>query len=146
MSSVTAPVVPIQPAVLSAAVVHDASCNVESRDDDDDARGRGRSNSLRDMSALSSRDTSRATSRLNLSDEPEAVSRSTLKSVAIVSSISGTYFMSSFFSGALAVSLPTIQKDLNISTSNLQWSTSTYSLSYGSFLLIFGRLADIYSP
>lgn len=46
----------------------------------------------------------------------------------------------------MTASLPTIQKDLNISSANLQWSVSLYSLVLGAFLLPAGRLADIFGP
>src|SRR5205085_4153681 len=42
------------------------------------------------------------------------------------------------------VALPSMQKDLNFSTQNLQWVVSAYSLTLGGFLLLGGRLADIY--
>ncbi|KAF9509219.1 hypothetical protein BS47DRAFT_1349456 [Hydnum rufescens UP504] len=40
--------------------------------------------------------------------------------------------------------LPTIGKDLHIMEGNLQWVVSSYTLTSGCFLLLFGRLADIY--
>ncbi|MFL5663636.1 MAG: MFS transporter, partial [Ktedonobacteraceae bacterium] len=42
------------------------------------------------------------------------------------------------------VALPSMQKDLNFSTQNLQWVVSAYSLTLGGFLLLGGRLADLY--
>src|SRR4030081_849382 len=42
------------------------------------------------------------------------------------------------------VALPSIQKDLGFSTQNLQWVVSVYSLTLGGFLLLGGRLADLY--
>ena len=41
------------------------------------------------------------------------------------------------------VALPSIQADLNFSDENLQWVISAYSLVFGGFLLLGGRLADI---
>jgi MFS family permease len=41
------------------------------------------------------------------------------------------------------LALPTIAKDLNIKFINYQWIISAYSLSFGSFLLLFGRLSDL---
>jgi EmrB/QacA subfamily drug resistance transporter len=41
------------------------------------------------------------------------------------------------------VALPSIQKDLGFSQENLQWVISAYSLVFGGFLLLGGRLADI---
>ncbi len=42
------------------------------------------------------------------------------------------------------VALPSMQKDLNFSTQNLQWVVSAYSLTLGGFLLLGGRMADLY--
>jgi EmrB/QacA subfamily drug resistance transporter len=41
------------------------------------------------------------------------------------------------------VALPSIQADLHFSEENLQWVISAYSLVFGGFLLLGGRLADI---
>ena len=41
------------------------------------------------------------------------------------------------------VALPSIQADLGFSQENLQWVISAYSLVFGGFLLLGGRLADI---
>ncbi len=41
------------------------------------------------------------------------------------------------------VALPSIQADLKFSEENLQWVISAYSLVFGGFLLLGGRLADI---
>src|SRR5438445_12680250 len=42
------------------------------------------------------------------------------------------------------VALHSMQKDLNFSTQNLQWVVSAYSLTLGGFLLLGGRMADLY--
>jgi EmrB/QacA subfamily drug resistance transporter len=41
------------------------------------------------------------------------------------------------------VALPTIQRDLHFSQQNLQWVLSGYTVTYGGFLLLGGRLADL---
>jgi EmrB/QacA subfamily drug resistance transporter len=41
------------------------------------------------------------------------------------------------------VALPSIETDLNFSPENLQWVVSAYSLTFGGFLLLGGRLGDI---
>src|SRR5260370_33684607 len=40
--------------------------------------------------------------------------------------------------------LPSIGADLNIPDASLQWVISSYSLTSGCFLLLFGRVADVY--
>ncbi len=42
------------------------------------------------------------------------------------------------------VALPSMQKDIGFSTQNLQWVVSAYSLTLGGFLLLGGRMADLY--
>src|SRR5207344_2584842 len=41
------------------------------------------------------------------------------------------------------VALPSIQVDLGFSQENLQWIISAYALTFGGFLLLGGRLADL---
>src|ERR687884_545196 len=41
------------------------------------------------------------------------------------------------------VALPSIQKELNFSTENLQWVVSAYALTFGGFLLLGGRVGDL---
>ena len=41
------------------------------------------------------------------------------------------------------VALPSIQHSLGFSQQNLQWVASGYILTYGGFLLLGGRLADL---
>ena len=43
----------------------------------------------------------------------------------------------------VTVALPTIQRDLHFSQQNLQWVISGYTVTYGGFLLLGGRLADL---
>ncbi|KAF8524916.1 MFS general substrate transporter, partial [Hysterangium stoloniferum] len=45
---------------------------------------------------------------------------------------------------AVNMGLADIGRDLHIQQDELQWATSAYTLSGGCFLLLFGRLADIY--
>ena len=41
------------------------------------------------------------------------------------------------------VALPTIQKDLDMSDTNLQWVVNAYTLMFGGFLLLGGRAGDL---
>src|SRR5437660_1795811 len=43
----------------------------------------------------------------------------------------------------MTVALPTIQRDLHFSQQSLQWVLSGYTVTYGGFLLLGGRLADL---
>src|SRR3977135_3610589 len=41
------------------------------------------------------------------------------------------------------VALPSIQHDLNFSQSSLTWVVNAYLITFGSFLLVAGRLGDL---
>lgn len=45
---------------------------------------------------------------------------------------------------ACVIILPTIGEDLSIPSARQQWIVSAYSLTFGCFLLLWGRLADVY--
>jgi EmrB/QacA subfamily drug resistance transporter len=42
------------------------------------------------------------------------------------------------------VALPSIQDGLHVATTTLQWLVSAYAVAFGGFLLLGGRLADVY--
>jgi EmrB/QacA subfamily drug resistance transporter len=42
------------------------------------------------------------------------------------------------------VALPSIQHELHVATTTLQWLVSAYAVAFGGFLLLGGRLADVY--
>lgn len=44
----------------------------------------------------------------------------------------------------IAVALPTIEQQLSLSPSTLQWLVSGYTVAYGGFLLLGGRTADLF--
>src|SRR5712692_1615956 len=44
------------------------------------------------------------------------------------------------------VALPSIQKDLDFSQTSLAWVVNAYLLTYGGFLLLGGRLGDLFGP
>src|SRR5476651_1507279 len=43
------------------------------------------------------------------------------------------------------IALPTIQRTFNLSNTNLQWIVTAYALTFGGFLLLGGRTADLFS-
>src|SRR5690625_3902949 len=42
------------------------------------------------------------------------------------------------------IAIPSIQKELNLDTATLQWLITAYVLTYGGFLLVGGRVGDLY--
>jgi EmrB/QacA subfamily drug resistance transporter len=53
-------------------------------------------------------------------------------------------FLDSLDTSLVAVALPGIQDDLGMSTGSAQWLISGYTITYGGFLLLGGRLADLF--
>jgi EmrB/QacA subfamily drug resistance transporter len=53
------------------------------------------------------------------------------------------YFMVILDVSIVNVALPSIQKDLHFSPGDLQWVLSAYALTFGGFLLLGGRTADV---
>ena len=53
------------------------------------------------------------------------------------------YFMTTIDLTIVNVSLPTIGRDLHFSQTNLQWIATAYALTFGGFLLLGGRAADL---
>src|ERR1700749_1023073 len=54
-----------------------------------------------------------------------------------------SYFMTTVDLTIVNVSLPTIGRDLHFSQTNLQWVVTAYALTFGGFLLLGGRAADL---
>ncbi|KAK7975723.1 hypothetical protein PG989_014186 [Apiospora arundinis] len=87
-------------------------------------------------------------STLPPSDTPD-LARSTLplskgKSIALVATVTGAAFLNTLSIQAVVIILPTLGRELNIPDSRLQWVVSAYSLAFGCFLLLWGRIADLY--
>src|ERR671924_363483 len=53
------------------------------------------------------------------------------------------FFMTVIDLTIVNVSLPTIGRDLHFSETNLQWVVTAYALTFGGFLLLGGRAADV---
>src|SRR5258708_27145263 len=55
----------------------------------------------------------------------------------------GVLFLDGLDLSLVGVALPSIQRDLGVSDSQLQWVVSGYVLGYAGFLLLGGRAADL---
>ncbi|GAB1319127.1 Drug resistance protein [Madurella fahalii] len=64
--------------------------------------------------------------------------------MALVATLAGASFLNSLSGQAVVIILPTIGRDLGIPDARLQWIVSAYALTFGCFLLLWGRVADIY--
>ncbi|OHF00840.1 major facilitator superfamily transporter [Colletotrichum orchidophilum] len=80
----------------------------------------------------------------SISSGPEKQGMSKARSIALVTTVSGASFMNTLSVQAVVIILPTIGRDIGIPESRLQWIVSAYSLTFGCFLLLWGRIADIY--
>lgn len=56
----------------------------------------------------------------------------------------GAIFLEGADVGMLTVALPAIRADLGLATGELQWVMSAYVLGYGGFMLLGGRVADLF--
>jgi MFS family permease len=54
-----------------------------------------------------------------------------------------SYFMTIIDLTIVNVALPTIGRKLHFSETNLQWVVTAYGLTFGGFLLLGGRAADL---
>ena len=61
----------------------------------------------------------------------------------ILALVCGVNFMVSLDIAIVNVALPTMQDDLGVAQSDLQWVVITYGLTLGGFLLLGGRAADL---
>ena len=77
---------------------------------------------------------------------PIAAATSTLSSrrgVAILLLLSVVQFMDILDASILNIALPSIKSDLGFTQQSLQWVVNGYILTYGGFLLLGGRMADL---
>ena len=74
---------------------------------------------------------------------PEASSLSSRRGVAILLLLSLVQFMDVLDASILNIALPSIKHDLGFSQQSLQWVVNGYILTYGGFLLLGGRMADL---
>ncbi|KAI0668012.1 efflux transporter [Trametes maxima] len=80
----------------------------------------------------------------NDSSHNDVAPRSLVKDIVLICTVTLAMILNTANNTAVAISLPTIGRELNIVESKLQWIISAYSLSSGCLLLFLGRLADLY--
>lgn len=69
--------------------------------------------------------------------------RMTGRAWALLFVLCGAIFLEGIDVSMMGVALPSIRAELGMSTSELQWVVSAYVLSYGGFVLLGGRAADL---
>ncbi|HET7759700.1 MAG TPA: MFS transporter [Gaiellaceae bacterium] len=73
----------------------------------------------------------------------DAASLSSRRGVAILLLLCLVQFMDVLDASILNIALPSIKRDLGFSQEGLQWVVNGYILTYGGFLLLGGRVADL---
>ncbi len=68
---------------------------------------------------------------------------SSRRGVAVLLLLSLVQFMDVLDASILNIALPSIKRDLDFSQQSLQWVVNGYILTYGGFLLLGGRMADL---
>ena len=61
----------------------------------------------------------------------------------ILAVVGAAFFMTILDVAIVTVAIPSIQKDLHIAESTVQWTLTAYAITFGGFLLLGGRLADL---
>jgi EmrB/QacA subfamily drug resistance transporter len=79
----------------------------------------------------------------SLDQAPAASSLQSRRGVAILLLLSLVQFMDVLDASILNIALPSIKSDLGFSQQSLQWVVNGYILTYGGFLLLGGRMADL---
>ncbi len=82
--------------------------------------------------------------RLPSPDEQSRLMLRTRMGAITLALLCAVQFLDIVDSAIVNVALPSIQHSLHFSQQNLQWVASGYILTYGGFLLLGGRLADLF--
>ncbi|KAF1938426.1 MFS general substrate transporter [Clathrospora elynae] len=74
--------------------------------------------------------------------EPQSESQSLR--LPLVLTLAGAAFLNTLSVQSVVIILPSIGRELQVPTERQEWIISAYYLTFGCFLLLWGRLADIY--
>jgi EmrB/QacA subfamily drug resistance transporter len=61
----------------------------------------------------------------------------------VLAVVGAAFFMTILDVAIVTVAIPSIQRDLDISESTVQWLLTAYAITFGGFLLLGGRMADL---
>src|SRR5438094_561736 len=61
----------------------------------------------------------------------------------VLAVVGAAFFMTILDVAIVNVAIPSIQKDLKIAESTVQWVVTAYAITFGGFLLLGGRMADL---
>jgi EmrB/QacA subfamily drug resistance transporter len=71
------------------------------------------------------------------------VSESERSKWLVLAVVGAAFFMTILDVAIVNVAIPSIQKDLHIAESTVQWVITAYAITFGGFLLLGGRMADL---
>src|SRR5438874_4701870 len=71
------------------------------------------------------------------------MSESERKKWVVLAVVGAAFFMTILDVAIVNVAIPSIQKDLHIAESTVQWVITAYAITFGGFLLLGGRMADL---
>ncbi|CAK9787423.1 uncharacterized protein COLE_04489 [Cutaneotrichosporon oleaginosum] len=94
--------------------------------------------------AAAERIASRVSGKSSLPPPPEHPPLSLARTIGIVTVATAAMSLSGAGTMSLSIALPAIMADLNVPEAQLQWISSAFALTNGCFLLLAGRLADVY--
>ncbi|ERT01416.1 hypothetical protein HMPREF1624_02662 [Sporothrix schenckii ATCC 58251] len=77
-------------------------------------------------------------------NDAEKLPYSKWRCIALVATVTGATFTNTLSVQSVVIILPSVGRDLNIPDTRLQWIVSAYSLAFGCFLLLWGRIADVF--
>src|SRR5262245_27597547 len=75
--------------------------------------------------------------------KPMSLARRAIRPGVILALVCAAQFMVILDFAVVNVALPSLQADLGVDQSDLQWVVITYGLTFGGFLLLGGRAADL---
>ena len=75
---------------------------------------------------------------------PSISGQASLSNLALLVVLCAVQFIDAWDVASMGPALPPIQGDLGMSPTSLQWVVTAYVLGYGGFLLVGGRLADLF--
>ena len=61
----------------------------------------------------------------------------------VLAVVGAAFFMTILDVAIVNVAIPSIQRDLDIREATVQWVVTAYAITFGGFLLLGGRMADL---
>src|SRR5438105_5097639 len=90
-----------------------------------------------------SRETSRAAAGVPSQGQEQMSREHTTHRWWVLAVVGAAFFMTILDVAIVTVAIPSIQKDLHIAESTVQWTLTAYAITFGGFLLLGGRVSDL---